>query len=76
MSDDSGQQPSTVQELQIKVAFLEDAMSKLSDEYFSQQKELQKLSLLVEALVEKLATTQEGDPSGTDVVVDERPPHY
>ncbi len=62
-------------ELQIKVSFLEDAVSKLSDEYFAQQKELQQLSLTVEALLDKLARVDEGAPS-TETAVDESPPHY
>ena len=61
--------------LQVKVAFLEDALAKLSDEYFAQQKELQQLSLTVDALIDKLSTAQDSE-SGSDVVVDERPPHY
>lgn len=64
-----------MQDLQIKVAFLEDTLNQLSDEYFAQQKELQQLSLTVDALIGKLSTSQEGE-SQADVVVDERPPHY
>lgn len=75
MNDKSAPQSLIIEELQIKVAFLEDALNKLSDEYFSQQKELQQLSFTVDALVEKLASTQESE-SSENVVVDERPPHY
>ncbi len=64
-----------IQELQVKVAFLEDALSKLSDEYFTQQKEMQRLSLTVDALVDKLASAK-NEQGDTEVVVDERPPHY
>ncbi len=65
----------SVQELQVKVAFLEDALSKLSDEFYAQQKELQQLALTVDALIGKLASTQNSEAQ-SDVVVDERPPHY
>lgn len=64
-----------IQNLQVKVAFLEDALAKLSDEYFAQQKELRQLSLTVEALIDKLASADSAD-SQSDVVVDDRPPHY
>ncbi len=64
-----------IQDLQVKVAFLEDALAKLSDEYFAQQKELQQLSLTVEALIDKLASTESAE-SQSEVVIDDRPPHY
>ena len=72
-SDDK--QPSQIEELQVKIAFLEQAFSQLSDEYFAQQKEMQHLSLKLEALVDKLAKTDSVNEN-TDTVVDERPPHY
>ena len=75
MSSQEELQLMAIQDLQVKVAFLEDALAKLSDEYFTQQKELQQLSLTVDALIDKLASTQSGETQN-DVVVDERPPHY
>ncbi len=64
-----------IQDLQIKVAFLEDNLAKLSEEYFNQQKELQQLALTVDALIDKLASAQEGE-SHSDFSAVERPPHY
>ena len=66
---------SVVEELEVKVAFLEQAMSELSDEYYEQQKELNSLSGLVQGLLEKL-TKIESEESGSEIIVDERPPHY
>ena len=66
---------SVVEELEVKVAFLEQAMSELSDEYYEQQKELNSLSGLVQGLLEKL-TKIESEESGSETIVDERPPHY
>ena len=66
---------SVVEELEVKVAFLEQAMSELSDEYYEQQKELNSLSGLVHSLLEKL-TKIESEESGSETIVDERPPHY
>ena len=36
---------SDIQDLQVKVAFLEDSLSKISDEYYQQQRELEKLKM-------------------------------
>jgi len=66
---------SEIENLQIKIAYLEQTLAQLSDEYYAQQKELQQLSLTVEALVDKLATAQNQD-QGAEEVVDQRPPHY
>ena len=74
MSNDD-KQGSQIEELQVKIAFLEQAFSQLSDEYFAQQKEMQQLSRKLEALVDKLAKTDSVNEN-TDTVVDERPPHY
>lgn len=72
-SDDN--QSLQIEDLQVKIAFLEQAFSQLSDEYFAQQKEMQHLSLKLEALVDKLAKTDSANES-SETVVDERPPHY
>ena len=62
-------------ELQVKVAFLEDAVAKLSDEFYLQHKELRELKQQHAVLVEKLRGTQNGD-SGQGEILDEPPPHY
>ena len=66
---------SAVEEMQIKIAFLEDSLAKLSEEYFTQQKEIQRLSLTVDALIDKLNTVQNDSDDG-GLSIEERPPHY
>lgn len=66
---------STLEELQVKVAFLEDAMTKISDEFYLQQKELFELKQQYAALVDKLRNSQAGDNQAAEVL-DETPPHY
>lgn len=61
--------------LQIKVAFLEDTLSKLSDEFYLQQRELDELKSKYAGLINKVRTMDGGD-SGSDLSTDERPPHY
>ncbi|RBP49316.1 SlyX family protein [Arenicella xantha] len=62
-------------DLQVKVAFLEDAMVKLSDEYYAQQRELAELKSKYASLVVRmrsLPSQEDGDSHSSD----ERPPHY
>ena len=61
--------------LEVKVAFLEDALSQLSDEHYQQQKEIEKLKKQYLILVERL-THQDSDNGTETQVEDERPPHY
>ena len=63
-------------ELQVKVAFLEDTLSKLSDEHFQQQKDIEWLKRQNEVLSAKLETALDNSANGSDAVADERPPHY
>lgn len=64
-----------IEELQVKVAFLEEALSELSDEYYQQQKLLDKMAALIERLNNKLdERASEGLEASSDV--DEKPPHY
>ena len=63
------------EELEVKVAFLEDALATLSDEHYSQQKELEELKQQMALLVEKFRNSQNNDSSEAQLV-DERPPHY
>ncbi|NND82433.1 MAG: SlyX family protein [Gammaproteobacteria bacterium] len=65
----------SLEELQVKVAFLEDAVAKLSDEFYLQSKQLQALRQQHAALVDKVRNTQNSD-SGQGEVLDEPPPHY
>ena len=64
-----------LQELEVKVAFLEDALNKLSDENYIQQKELEKLKANYDLLSDKINSS--GGDGGEQVIQqDERPPHY
>ena len=64
-----------IQELEVKIAFLEDALNKLSDEHYAQQKEIDKLKLSYEILSEKINSSGgEGAVQGS--LQDEVPPHY
>ena len=65
----------SVEELEIKVAFLEDALAKLSDEFYVQQRELDNLKAQQTALIDKVnnASTEQSDRGE---ILDERPPHY
>ncbi len=64
-----------LQELEVKVAFLEHALNKLSDEYYLQQKELDKLKISYLTLAEKV-NSGGGDDGGQDFQEEEIPPHY
>ena len=64
-----------LEDLQIKVAFLEESLIHLSDEYYRQQKELDTLKNQYAILSER-AKNQAGDDSGAISTEDERPPHY
>lgn len=64
-----------VQELQIKIAFLEQALQEMSDEFYSQQKELELLKERFDLMLQKVSAldSQEGV---NQLTVDEKPPHY
>ncbi len=66
---------STLEELQVKVAFLEDTMAKISEEFYLQQKQLLELKQRHAALVDKLRNTQTTDSEATGAE-HETPPHY
>ena len=64
-----------VQDLQVKVAFLEDALGKLSDEFYAQQKELADLKVKYAKVLTRLREhSAQGDDSA--FMQHERPPHY
>ncbi len=70
MSDDS-----RVDSIEVKVAFLEDALQQLSDEFLVLQKEMQGLKLLNQQLKSKVQTLQ-ASSEVVDAIDAERPPHY
>ena len=65
----------SVEELEIKVAFLEDTLAKLSDEFYLQQRELENLKAQQTALIDKV-NNNSNDESARGEILDERPPHY
>ena len=65
----------SVEELEIKVAFLEDALAKLSDEFYIQQRDLENLKAQQIALIDKVNNSS-GDDTQRGEILDERPPHY
>ncbi len=66
---------SDIQDLQVKVAFLEDSLAKMSDEFFIQQRELDDLKAKYAGLITKMRGMQSSGDSESHIV-DERPPHY
>ncbi|MFT5571112.1 MAG: putative coiled-coil protein SlyX [Cryomorphaceae bacterium] len=65
----------SLEKLEVKVAFLEEALSQLGDEFYRQQKELNALKSNFELVKDKLGSGGDGE-SGLGEVLDERPPHY
>lgn len=66
---------SNTEALEVKVAFLEETVTTLNDEFFIQQKELEQIKKQMALLVEKLRGAQ-NDDQDTAGILDERPPHY
>ena len=64
-----------VDELEVKIAFLENALNELSEEFYRQQKEFADLKQQYLKLIEKLRDIQGTDTAPAEVI-DERPPHY
>jgi len=64
-----------INELEVKVAFLDDSLQKLSDEFFIQQRELEQLKAQYARLIGKLQHMQ-GSSDEPLESVNERPPHY
>ena len=65
----------SLEKLEVKVAFLEDALAKLGDEFYLQQKELNALKSNFAFMKDKLGSNGDSE-SGMAEVLDERPPHY
>ena len=64
-----------IEDLEVKVAFLEDALSKLSDEHYKQQKDLEMLKNQHSMLLDRI-NRHDNSAESTASVEDERPPHY
>jgi uncharacterized coiled-coil protein SlyX len=64
----------TLEELQIKIAFLERASAELSDVVFRQDREIQRLASQLKNLSERLSGAQSDE--GPRTPDQEIPPHY
>jgi SlyX protein len=64
----------TLEQIQIKIAFLERASAELSDVVFRQHQEIQALEAKLKTISDRLSSAQSGDnPRPPE---QERPPHY
>ena len=63
-----------IENLETKLAFMEDALDTLSNEFYSQQKTIDALVLKVKQLQDKVSTIDDASEQGE--IADERPPHY
>jgi SlyX protein len=63
-----------VEQIQTKIAFLEQANAELSDVVFRQQLEIRALGARIKEVAERLAATQSEERQRS--ADDERPPHY
>jgi SlyX protein len=63
-----------LEDIETKIAFLEQANTQLGDVVYRQQQELDSLRARLVALVERLETAQ--GSSTTYTAEDEKPPHY
>jgi len=75
MSDKDNQ--AAIESLQVKLAFMEDTVEKLSNEFYEQQNEITKLQMINQQLVEKMKVLEShSDSSQSRTIIDEKPPHY
>jgi len=67
-----------VARLEEKIAFLEQALQELSEEHFAQKKELDRVSVQLESIKNKINNQMlEGNyASETYSIENEKPPHY
>jgi SlyX protein len=63
----------TLEQIQIKIAFLERANADLSDVVFRQQQEIRALGVRIKEVSERLESAQSEERRPPE---DERPPHY
>ena len=66
---------SITDDLEMKIAFLEDALEKLSDEFFAQQKQISVLQYQQTKLISQIQTLNEVSATN-ETVAEEKPPHY
>lgn len=63
-------------ELETKLAYQEDTLNKLSDEFYKQQKQIETLERQHQALMGKLKELQHSNGQSANTIIDEKPPHY
>lgn len=68
-----GMDEQTLEQIHLKLAFLERANSELSDVVFRQQREIQALSARIKEVAERASAGNGGEERSPE---DERPPHY
>jgi SlyX protein len=61
-------------EIETKLAYQEDTIQQLNDVICQQQKQIDRLELLCEHLLERIKTNPETQTLGA--AIDEKPPHY
>jgi uncharacterized coiled-coil protein SlyX len=66
--------PDSIEQLELKLAFVERANQELSDVVYRQQQEIDALRLQVQQLAERVQSVQ--DEATKYTAVEERPPHY
>ena len=66
---------SAIENLEMKIAFLEDTLEKLSEEFYQQQTEVSLLKGQQIKLIEKIHALNDAN-GGEMPIGDERPPHY
>ncbi|MDH5630838.1 MAG: SlyX family protein [Gammaproteobacteria bacterium] len=62
-----------IEKMQTQIAFQEETIEQLNQALIGQQKDITRLTMLVENLNAKLEDVQQGKPNE---MIDERPPHY
>jgi uncharacterized coiled-coil protein SlyX len=74
MSDGTPMTEEALEQIQTKIAFLEQANADLSDVVFRQQLEIRALGARIKEVSERLAAAQSEERQRS--ADDERPPHY
>jgi uncharacterized coiled-coil protein SlyX len=65
----------TLEQIQTKIAFLERAITELSDVAFRQHKEIQALGVQLKTVSDRLVVGNQSEET-TRTLEQERPPHY
>jgi SlyX protein len=63
-----------IENMELRIAHQEDGLQKMSREMFEQQKQIERLEILCEALVGRVRTLSDAGEVPSEA--DEKPPHY